>query len=251
MAEVLTFGPGGYRYLKGVFQYSAAVAAEPGMEIERARFRRPVLLAEGFDAIGAHLRALGRPLAAFCACELRSPAPFTETEFESFNRQYVEPLARWGIYRDGLNPVARSNVCPELAPPSGPSFHAFSYTVPAQGLARKSFVVAGGAEAPEGKGGYREHIVRYGDVSPAGLREKGLFVINEMERRMRALDCGWDDTTDAQLYTVHAAHSWLAPELTRRGGMAGGLTWHYARPPVVGLDFEMDVRGLSRAVVIG
>lgn len=38
MSEVLTFAAGGYRYLKGVFQYSAAVAAEPGFEIERASF---------------------------------------------------------------------------------------------------------------------------------------------------------------------------------------------------------------------
>jgi hypothetical protein len=27
-----------------------------------------------------------------------------------------------------------------------------------------------------------------------------------------------------------------------RGAARHGLTWYYARPPVVGLDFEMDVR---------
>ena len=79
---------GGYRYLPGVFQYSAGVAAEPGFTIERARFHQHVSLGEGFQAIAAHLRALGRPLTAFCACELRAPAPFTEAGFEVFNRQY-------------------------------------------------------------------------------------------------------------------------------------------------------------------
>src|SRR5688572_2106370 len=118
MAEVLTFDAGGYRYLKGVFQYSAGVAAESGFEIERVRFRRMLPLAEGFRSISAHLKAIGRPLTAFCACELRSPAPFTETGFESFNHQYVTPLAEWGIYRDGVNPVARSNVCPEIGAPA-------------------------------------------------------------------------------------------------------------------------------------
>ena len=37
MAEVISFAAGGYRYVKGVFQYSAGVAAEPGFEIERVR----------------------------------------------------------------------------------------------------------------------------------------------------------------------------------------------------------------------
>jgi hypothetical protein len=32
--------------------------------------------------------------------------------------------------------------------------------------------------------------------------------------------------------------------------MSGGLIWHYARPPVEGLDFEVDVRGLARELVI-
>jgi hypothetical protein len=37
----------------------------------------------------------------------------------------------------------------------------------------------------------------------------------------------------------------------RRGAMAGGLTWHFARPPVQGLDFEVDVRGVATELVIG
>ena len=78
MGGAIAYPAGGYRYLKGMFQYSAGVAAEPGFEIERARFLRPVSLDEGFRAIAAHLAGIGRPLAAFCACELRSPAPFTE-----------------------------------------------------------------------------------------------------------------------------------------------------------------------------
>jgi hypothetical protein len=32
--------------------------------------------------------------------------------------------------------------------------------------------------------------------------------------------------------------------------MAGGLSWHLARPPVVGLEFEMDVRGAAREIVL-
>jgi len=28
------------------------------------------------------------------------------------------------------------------------------------------------------------------------------------------------------------------------------LTWHFARPPVIDLEFEMDCRGVMREVVI-
>ena len=59
-------------------------------------------------------------------------------------RGYVEVLAHWGLVRDGLNPVARSNVCPAFDAPAEPSFHAFSFTVPdAQGDTGRDFVVAG------------------------------------------------------------------------------------------------------------
>ena len=60
MAETAIFEPGGYRYVRGRFQYSGGVAAEPGFAIERARFHRPVPLEEGFRRIEAHLRLAER-----------------------------------------------------------------------------------------------------------------------------------------------------------------------------------------------
>src|SRR5712692_6743472 len=197
---------------------------------------------------GLYLTSLGRPPTAFCACELRSPAQFTEAGFIAFNRTYVERLGAWGIFRDEVNPVARSNVCPELDPPAAPSFYAFSYTVPGEG---GGFVAAGSGEARGEIGGsYADRIVRLGDQSPAAMREKASYVLGEMERRMAALGFGWADVTTTQLYTVFDIHPFLAPELVARGAMPAGLTWHYARPPVEGLDLEIDVRGLSRELVI-
>jgi hypothetical protein len=29
-----------------------------------------------------------------------------------------------------------------------------------------------------------------------------------------------------------------------------GLTWHFCRPPVVDLDFELDVRGVGRELIL-
>ena len=240
------FTPGNYRYIPGPFQYSGGAAAEPGFAIERVRFAKLLPLAEGFAAIEAYLARINRPIGAFCACELRSPAQFSEAGFVAFNRGYVERLAAWGHYRDGDNPVARSNVCPEIDPPAEPSFYAFSYTVPGDG----GFVNAGSGEAQEGGGSYAERIIRLGDTSPAGMREKARYVLGEMERRMTALGFGWADVTATQLYTVFDIHAILADEIIKRGAAQAGLTWHFARPPVQGLDFEMDVRGVSRELVI-
>lgn len=245
-----TFAPGGYRFIPAVFQYSGGAAALPGHEIVRVTLRDPAPLEAGFRRIEEIIGAAGRPPTAFCACELRSPAPFTEAGFKAFNEVYVKTLTRWGIYDGGgINPVARSNVCPELDPPPEPSFHAFAYTVKADNAA-PSFVIAGSGEALEGKGNYRDHIVRRGDVTPEGLREKARYVLGEMERRMGAFGHGWKDTTAAQLYTVHDIFPFLADEIVRRGAARSGLTWYFCRPPVVELEYEMDCRGVVREMVM-
>jgi hypothetical protein len=49
MTSVSDFEPGGYRFLPSVFRYSAGVAASPGYEIQRVRFRQLLPFAEGFD----------------------------------------------------------------------------------------------------------------------------------------------------------------------------------------------------------
>jgi len=249
MAEVITFTPGGYRYIKGPFQYSAGVAAEPGFEIERVLFVKPLPLAEGFAAVEAHLAATGRPPTAFCACELRSPAPFTEEGFIAFNREYVKTLERWGVYRDSVNPVARTNVCPAVGAPGAPALYAFSYTVPAQDSLPASFVIAGGGEAPEFKPNYRNHIVRRGERSPDAMREKVRYVMGVMEGRLAALGLAWRDVAATQAYTVYDIGPFVMDEIVRRGAAATGLTWHLCRPPVVDLDYEMDVRRTAREIV--
>jgi len=243
------FTAGGYCFIPSVFQYSGGVAALPAHEIERVRFHVPVPLKSGFERIERHIGEAGRPLTAFCACELRSPAPFTEQGFRAFNEVYVMTLEKWGLFDGGVNPVARSNVCPEIDPPVEPSFHAFSYTVRAT-TAAPSFVIAGSAEAMEGNGSYQERTIRHGDTSPDAMREKARFVLAEMERRLAALGARWSDTTATQAYTVRDVYSFLADEIVRRGAARAGLTWHYARPPVRGLEFEVDCRGVGCERVI-
>jgi hypothetical protein len=250
MADVVTFEPGGYRYISAVFQYSGGVAAESGHAIERARLRRPLPLLEGFAAVEEHLAAIGRPPTSFAACELRSPAPFSEQGFVDFNRQYVTTLERWGIYRDGVNPVARTNVCPAYGAPGVPSLQAFSYTVPAASGAAGSFIVAGGGEAPEGPGPYAGRIIREGETSLDAMRDKLRFVAGEMARRLGLLGFGWTDAISTQVYTVHDVGPLVGDELAATGIAPEAFAWHYARPPIEGVEFEMDVRGAAREIVL-
>src|SRR5258706_2143121 len=240
MSALIAFPDGGFSFLEGGFPYSQGVVALPGFAIERARFARPVPVMRGFDAIAEYLKKIQRPLTALCAAELRSPKPFSFSGFGEFNKGYVAVLEQWGLYRDKKNPVARSNVAPEVGPPAEPCFYAFSYTVPSKSTG--SFVVAGSGEWPEG-GRFPEDIVARGDTSGAGMAAKAEFVLGKMDSRLKGLGTGWQQATVTQVYTAREIDG-LIEKIQRRIGPSS-LTWHYCRPPIEGLDFEMDLRGVS------
>ena len=250
MAAVEEFKPGGYRFIPGGFQFSGGVAAAAGFEIRRCRFRAPMPLMKGFARIEAVIKAAGRPLTAFCACVLRSPGQFTEQGFREFNESYVITLGKWGVYDGGVNPVARSNVCPEIDPPTEPGFHAFSFTVPAAADAAPSFVISGSAEARAIEASYRERIIRYGEHSADAMREKAHFVLEEITRRLGLFGVGWRDTTASQVYTIRDIYPFFAEEIVRRGAAHAGINWHFTRPPVRDLEFEVDCRSVRMEEVL-
>ena len=244
MPALRAFPDGGYSFLRGGFPYSQGVVAMRGHAVERVRFRTPVPVTEGFGLIADFLEKKKRPKTALCAIELRSPKPFTFAGFAEFNKGYVAVLEKWDIVRDGVNPVARSNVCPEFRPPREASFYAFSYTVPGK---EGGFVVAGSGERPE-DGKFPQDIVAYGDTSETGMRLKADFVLEKMETRLAGLRCRWSVATVTQLYTVYGlGHEMLT---IQKAIQPSSLTWHYCRPPIEGLDYEMDVRGVRLERVI-
>jgi hypothetical protein len=240
------FAAGGYRYIPAVFQYSAGVAALPGYEIRRQQFNTPIPLQEGFERIKKVLTAADRPLTAFCACELRSPRPLTSAGFKAFNRYYVDTLVNWGLYGGGNdnNPVARSNVCPQFEPPSEPCLYAFAYTARAQ-KPRATCVISGASEARTEDLPYEQNTVRFGETSVDAMREKTAFVMAEVRRRLMALGFGWPDVTATQVYTIYDFHPFCLEEIVKRGAAKHGLTWHFCRPPVDALAFEIDCRSIS------
>jgi hypothetical protein len=247
MTTLHRFEAGGFAFLEGGYPYSAGVIALPGFAIRRVRFLRPLAVAQGFECIAAHLAAAQRPLTAFAACELRSPAPFTLDGFRGFNRGYREVLERWGLMHQGLNPVARSNLAPAFDAPSEPVFHAFCYTValPAGSPSRPAdYVVAGSGEWPEHLD-FPEGIVARGDTSPAGLASKAAYVLDTMRARADGLGGDWSRLSGVSVYTVHDIHALLAPLFAARGLLGPGLTWHPCHPPIRELEFEMDVRSVS------
>jgi hypothetical protein len=173
---------GNYYFLTGIAPYSAGVTAEVGFEIVHVRLSRYVPLRAGFQAVEAHLRKAGRPLHAICGMELRSPKPFSFTGFNEFNAGYVDLLKTSDLLVDGINPVARTNVAPAVNPPEEPTLYGFSYTVPSNAK-RKTIVVAGAGELPEGSLDPHD-VVRPGQSSPAAIQEKMRFVIGLMEGRL-------------------------------------------------------------------
>ena len=244
------FPAGNYRFIPAVFQYSSGAAANPGYEVERVRFDKMPPLAEGFALIKQVYRGGGTAADVVLRLRVALAGGVHRRRLPE-----IQPALRQDA--GGMGPVRRDQPIrwraamsvPEIDPPAEPSFYAFSFTRPSTDTT-PSFVIAGGAESRDGPGTYSERTVRYRDLSPDGLKEKVRFTVGSMESRLAAFGFGWKDTTAAQAYTVHDFHPVIADELVRRGVMRSGLIWHFARPPVVDLEYEMDCRRVMRETVI-
>jgi hypothetical protein len=85
----------------------------------------PVSVSTGLDLVRRELDRARRPLVALCGLELRLPKSLTMPQFEEFNGWYLERLGEWGLLRDGVPPLARTNVAPSVAPPETTSLIGF------------------------------------------------------------------------------------------------------------------------------
>jgi hypothetical protein len=241
---------GDYRYMPGISAFSCGSVAKPGHEIVHATLAAPVPWRDGFARIERHLGEIKRPRTALCGIELRSPAPFTFDGFGKFNEGYRALLAEWDILVGEDNPIPRTNVCPVVGAPAEPSLFAFSYTQPVL-TAAPTFIVAGAGELRDRAQG-PEGIVRRGDTSPAGMREKARFVMATMQERLRTLGGDFRRVTAIDIYTAEPIHTLVLDEVLGPAGPAAihGVHWYPSRPPIQGLDYEMDMRGVARELVI-
>jgi len=241
---------GDYRYMPGISAFSCGTVARPGHKIVHVTLARPLPWREGFARIDRHLGEQQRSRVALCGIELRSPEPFTFDGFGQFNEGYRALLADWGVLVGDDNPIPRTNVCPVAGAPPAPVLYAFSYTAPGETPA-PTFIVAGAGELRDRAQG-AEGIVRHGDVTADGMREKARFVMATMQERLRTLGGEWESVTAIDIYTAQPIHGFLADEILKPAGPAAirGVHWYPSRPPIEGLEFEMDLRGVTRELVL-
>lgn len=235
---------GNYRFLPGIAPYSCGAISSPGFEIVNVTFQRPVAYQAGFERIARLLDEHSCPRTALCAISLRSPRPYSFQGFADFNAAYTSLLQSWGVFVGGANPVARTNVAPVIDPPGEPVLYGFSFAKACPGDWPPTFVVAGAGELPEGVLS-RDEIVALGDTSAQGLSIKARFVMDLMESRLQSLGLAWPMVSRANVYTAHSITELLPAVILSRMGAAAihGVHWHFSRPPLDDVEFEMDLRG--------
>ena len=149
------------------------------------------------------------------------------------------------MFEDGQNPIARTNVCPIALEASDPVLHAFSFVRPNATLQRWTFIVAGAGELKEGTL-MNDGIVCRGGISPEAIAEKARYVCSVMAERLRGLGAEWEDVTAVNAYTVHPLEPLMESLLLQSmpAVRRHGVHWHYTRPPVIDIEFEMDLHGV-------
>jgi len=239
---------GGYSFIAGGPAFSAGCVAGAGFEIVHAAFRPAMPLEAGFARIERFLAGIGRPREALCGVHLRIPAPLTPAQFEEFNRPYVAGMKEWGLVIDGRIPVARTNVAPDAVRVANPSLAGFYFAASADGPGA-TFVLSGAAEVAPGPSGKPEIVAR-GDTSPSAIARKLDAVLAALSGHLEKIGAGWANATAVNLYTVHDIHPLMPSLLSRFNAGVDGITWHYARPPVIGLEVEIDVHAVRRSIII-
>jgi len=243
--------PGHYYFLQGIDPYSCGVVSEPGHEIVHVNLVSLLPWSAGIRKAIEWLASIGGVATDICAMQLRCPAPHTMKGFKAFNAEYCELIENLGLYVDGCNPLARTNVAPQISVPSETSLFAFSYVRPAPKSQAPTFLIAGAGELPEGSLNESD-IIRRGETSPDAISDKSAFVMKIMADRLHALNCIWQDVNRINIYTCHPCDAILRDVIVSetRDCNLQGLHVFSSRPPVEEIEFEMDMRGVRNEMFI-
>ena len=95
-------------------------------------------------------------------------------------------------------------------------------------------------------------IVRPNEKSSDALREKVNVVINVMEERLYGLKANWMEVSSISIYSKIPLQGLLVENILKPIGEAAlhGVNWYYSTPPIQGLDYEMDMRGVRKEYFI-
>ena len=238
-----------YSYIPAITAYSGGVRSADESEIVHATLKTPVPWAKGFDAISDLLASFELERSALCGVELRCEKPHSFDGFDAFNNAYENKLAQWGLIVEEENPIARTNVAPAHLGPKQTEMHAFSCVRPSS-CTEPSFVVAGAGDLIDQSLLVPESIVRVGEKSKAAWIARISQVMDEMETRMKTLGVSWHDASTVDVYCAADWMPYVEESMLARMGQSGlrGLHWYYSRPPIEGLTFEMDLRGVAQEI---
>jgi hypothetical protein len=244
---------GNYRFLSGIAPYSSGVIAMPGFEIIRVRLQKPLAVDETvFESISQYLSEAGRPIHALCSMEFRIPEPLSFEGFKAFNNSYQQMLQDRDLLLGEVNPIARTNISPSEFDLKEPSVYAFSYTAHVkENGSESSFIVAGAGDISDQADLSVSAIVRPNETSLDALEEKVGVVMDVMQERISGLGVDWDEVSKIDVYSTIPLKSVLVNSILKRIGPAGlhGLNWYYSNPPIQGLIYEMDMRGIRKELI--
>lgn len=237
---------GGYRVLPAGQVFCGGVIPTAGYEIVHAVFSPYAPLKDAWGFIEAYLKALGLPVRALCGMELRIPQQLTLEGFRAFNVPYAEQLRKWDLILGNYSAVCRTNVAPARDAPKEPSVHAFSYCAPSSHKGT-TFCVSGTADIDA-----RGKIVAEGDVSPSGMRQRLQYCVDVITERLAMLELDWSAATHIDLCVVQdipgLMEAVVVPGL--QGATARGVRVHFARPPIIGAEVELECRGVRQELVL-
>lgn len=248
---------GDFKFTPGSPTFCGDVLPLRGHTLAHATFVKPLPLTRAFSAIKKYLNGIGRPMAAFCGAELRMPEQLTPDGFASLNVHYQALLDKHGLRQTGpdgkvYGTGTRTNVVPQEvhAKPAEASVFGFTFTIPGKPIGgRKPFACSGSGE---NAGPTRESFIALGDTSPTGMRKKANWVMDRYIQRLPAMGVGWSDITHLNMYCVVDPGSVIASEVlsVMNPNATLGVHWHYARPPIAELEFEVDVRGVAHEIFL-
>ena len=239
----------GYSFLEGIAPYSSGVIAADGFEITHVTLAVALPWEAGMQAARKYVQSLGLSQWSLCGFELRCPQPHTMDGFIDFNADYRAVLQDWDMYVAGENPIARTNVSPVLHPPSETMLYGFSICQESQ-IDWKTFVIAGGGELV---GGLRKGvIVCEGKSDPAAMLEKARTVARLMKSRLNGLHANVKRLSTIDVYTAHNLRPLIEGAIAAEIDAVAqrGLQWFYTRPPIIDIEFEMDMRGVQQERVV-
>ena len=185
------FAAGGLRIVQSVFPFGPALLPlhgfhDPARAVSAGRCRSR----HGFAEDRAlHQKTAGRPLTSFCACELRSPAPFSDARLSC-----VQPGLRGDTCATGASCKGRAQpgCAQQCLPGDRPAGRALVSRLLLHGRRRKTPRRASSSPAAarrsEGGASYaRAKQCATARPSAEAMRERARYVLGEMERRLAQL----------------------------------------------------------------